>query len=76
MARLDPDKIAHCQREGWVIPRWRLPAAQLDPFAGRSQLEAGGWQDPHRGQLGAAAAVAAEEPGPQRQRFRGRAPAL
>ena len=30
MATLHPDEIAHYQREGWVIPRWRLPAPQVD----------------------------------------------
>ena len=29
MARLHPDEIDHYQREGWVIPRWQLPAAQV-----------------------------------------------
>lgn len=30
MATLHPDEIEHYQREGWVIPRWRLPQAQVD----------------------------------------------
>jgi ectoine hydroxylase-related dioxygenase (phytanoyl-CoA dioxygenase family) len=30
MAQLDPDEIAHYQTEGYVVPRWRLPAAQAD----------------------------------------------
>ena len=29
MARLQRDEIDHYHREGWVIPRWQLPAAQL-----------------------------------------------
>jgi len=29
MATLHADEIAHYQREGWVIPRWRLPAPQV-----------------------------------------------
>ena len=29
MATLHADEIAHYQREGWVIPRWRLPAQQV-----------------------------------------------
>jgi len=29
MARLQPDEIAHYQREGYVIPRWRLPAQRV-----------------------------------------------
>ncbi len=28
MARLDNEEIAHYRREGWVIPRFRLPAAR------------------------------------------------
>ena len=28
-AKLDPDEIAHYEREGYVIPRWRLPGALL-----------------------------------------------
>jgi hypothetical protein len=29
MARLQADEIEHYHREGWVIPRWRLPAARV-----------------------------------------------
>ena len=29
MARLQHDEIDHYHREGWVIPRWRLPADRL-----------------------------------------------
>lgn len=29
MARLQADEIEHYRREGWVIPRWHLPAAQV-----------------------------------------------
>ena len=29
MALLQPDEIAHYRAEGWVIPRFRLPAAQV-----------------------------------------------
>lgn len=29
MARLQPEEVDHYHREGWVIPRWQLPAAQL-----------------------------------------------
>ncbi len=29
MARLQRDEIDHYQREGWVIPRWHLPADRL-----------------------------------------------
>ena len=29
MARLHADEIAHYQREGWVIPRFRLPPARV-----------------------------------------------
>ena len=29
MATLDPTEIAHFQREGWVVPRFRLPAARV-----------------------------------------------
>lgn len=30
LARLGADEVAHYQAEGWVIPRFRLPAAQVD----------------------------------------------
>ena len=29
MAQLHPDEIDHYQREGWVIPRWQLPADRV-----------------------------------------------
>jgi len=29
MAQLQPDEIDHYQREGWVVPRFRLPAPQV-----------------------------------------------
>ena len=29
MARLHPEEVDHYHREGWVIPRWQLPADQL-----------------------------------------------
>jgi hypothetical protein len=29
MARLQDDEIAHYRREGWVVPRFRLPAARM-----------------------------------------------
>ena len=29
MARLHADEIEHYHREGWVIPRWQLPAARV-----------------------------------------------
>ena len=29
MARLHDDEIAHYRREGWVVPRFRLPAARM-----------------------------------------------
>jgi ectoine hydroxylase-related dioxygenase (phytanoyl-CoA dioxygenase family) len=29
MAHLHPDEVAHYQREGWVIPRWQLPADRV-----------------------------------------------
>ena len=29
MAHLNPDEVAHYQREGWVIPRWQLPADRV-----------------------------------------------
>ena len=29
MARLHPDEIDHYQREGWVVPRWQLPADRV-----------------------------------------------
>ena len=29
MAHLTPDEITRYQRDGWVVPRWRLPAAQV-----------------------------------------------
>lgn len=29
MAHLSPDEIARYQGDGWVVPHWRLPAAQL-----------------------------------------------
>ena len=29
MAHLHPDEVDHYQREGWVIPRWQLPAHQV-----------------------------------------------
>jgi hypothetical protein len=29
MARLHADEIAHYRREGWVVPRFRLPAARM-----------------------------------------------
>ena len=29
MPRLQPDEIRRYQREGWVVPQWRLPAAQV-----------------------------------------------
>jgi hypothetical protein len=33
-ARLGDDEIAHYRAEGWVIPRFRLPAAQIDGLRG------------------------------------------
>jgi hypothetical protein len=33
MAHLQSDEIAHYQREGWVVPRWQLPAAQTAAMA-------------------------------------------
>lgn len=30
MARLADDEIAHYHREGWLIPRWRLPEARTE----------------------------------------------
>lgn len=29
MAHLDVDEVAHYRAQGWVIPRWRLPAGQV-----------------------------------------------
>jgi ectoine hydroxylase-related dioxygenase (phytanoyl-CoA dioxygenase family) len=29
MAHLHPDEVAHYRREGWVVPRFRLPAARV-----------------------------------------------
>jgi ectoine hydroxylase-related dioxygenase (phytanoyl-CoA dioxygenase family) len=29
MAHLHPDEVAQYQREGWVVPRWQLPAARV-----------------------------------------------
>jgi hypothetical protein len=29
MAHLQPDEIAHYQREGWVVPRWQLPPERV-----------------------------------------------
>ena len=29
MAQLSPEEIAHYQREGWVLPQWRLPEARV-----------------------------------------------
>jgi hypothetical protein len=29
MARLQDDEIAHYRREGWVVPRYRLPAERV-----------------------------------------------
>ena len=29
MAHLSPDEISRYQREGWVVPQWRLPEAQV-----------------------------------------------
>ena len=33
MARLQADEIEHYRREGWVIPRWRLPTARVQAMA-------------------------------------------
>jgi hypothetical protein len=33
MAQLLPDEIAHYHREGWVVPRFALPGAQVDALA-------------------------------------------
>jgi len=33
MATLHPDEIAHYQREGWVVPRFRLPAPRVAQMA-------------------------------------------
>ena len=33
MAMLHPDEMAHYRSEGWVIPRFRLPAAQVAAMA-------------------------------------------
>ena len=30
MARLLSDEVEHYRREGWVVPQWRLPAAQTE----------------------------------------------
>ncbi len=30
MPRLQPEEIRRYQRDGWVVPQWRLPAAQVD----------------------------------------------
>ena len=30
MPHLTPDEIAHYQREGYVVPRYRLPAARIN----------------------------------------------
>jgi len=30
MARLLSDDVEHYRREGWVVPQWRLPAAQTE----------------------------------------------
>ena len=32
MAHLHPDEIAHFRAQGWVIPRFRLPGAVVDPM--------------------------------------------
>ena len=29
MATLHPDEVVHYQQEGWVVPRWRLPAERV-----------------------------------------------
>ena len=34
MPRLHADEIAHYQREGWLIPRWQLPAARTEALRG------------------------------------------
>ena len=33
MATLHPEEVVHYQREGWVIPRWRLPAPRVAQMA-------------------------------------------
>jgi hypothetical protein len=33
MATLHPEEVAHYQREGWVIPRWQLPAPRVAQMA-------------------------------------------
>jgi ectoine hydroxylase-related dioxygenase (phytanoyl-CoA dioxygenase family) len=33
MATLHPEEVAHYQHEGWIIPRWRLPAARVAQMA-------------------------------------------
>ncbi len=37
MPHLQPDEISHYQREGWLVPQWRLPTAQVDAL--RSALD-------------------------------------
>ncbi|MCE2910018.1 MAG: phytanoyl-CoA dioxygenase family protein, partial [Burkholderiaceae bacterium] len=37
MARLTPAEIAHYEREGYVVPGWRLPAARVEGM--RAALE-------------------------------------
>ena len=34
MAQLQPGEIDHYQREGWVVPRYRLPAALIEAMVG------------------------------------------
>ena len=38
MARLTPTEVAHYDSEGWLIPQFRLPAAQTDAM--RDALDA------------------------------------
>jgi hypothetical protein len=37
MARLHDDEVAHYRREGWVVPRFRLPAARVAAWWTRSR---------------------------------------
>ena len=30
MPSLQPDEISRYQRDGWVMPQWRLPEARVD----------------------------------------------
>lgn len=34
MSYLNPTEVAHYQREGWLIPRWRLPAPRVAELTG------------------------------------------